>query len=74
MGKWLTAYREGQWKPEVQSSPPPAQERKSIEWRSKQFGTCMGRLHMVSEDGWVLIESALMPDTLVWVREDLLCA
>lgn len=74
MGKWLAAYRERYGKEEAGLAPLPAQaqEGRSVEWRSKRFGTCRGRIRMVSEDGWVLIEGALVPKMLIWVREELL--
>jgi hypothetical protein len=73
MGKWLAAYREGQWKEKAEGVPAPTGER-GAQWQSPRFGPCTGRIVLASEDGWVLAQGEHTPGLLVWVREDLLLA
>jgi hypothetical protein len=73
MGKWLAAYREGQWKEKTEGVPAPKAVQAAL-WRSPRFGSCTGRIVLSPEDGWVLVQGEHTPDLLVWVREDLLNA
>jgi hypothetical protein len=73
MGKWLAAYREGQWKEKAESVPAPTEEKAAL-WRSPRFGSCTGHIVLAPRDGWVLVQGEHTPDLLVWVREDLLHA
>jgi hypothetical protein len=57
MGKWLTAYREGQWR---QASDTTLYERTKkggrVAWSSPTYGLCSGRLLMDPGEGWVLVQ------------------
>ena len=59
MGKWLAAYRKGDWR---QTTIPV----RSI---PRLTTSDLAHIHLATDDGWLVVETAM--GDLVWVREDL---
>ena len=75
MGKWLIAYREGQWRQAVDTARSDRRTKGvGVAWSSPTYGLRSGRVLMASDDGWMLVQGEHTPGLWVWVREDLLHA